>query len=263
MARLRLTVHGDVRSISVDSFVSTIRHSLGILEELDRALSHQRRGTLQWVVSSLGIGSTFVEVESRVFHGEEDFSDRVASQFTGGIRQIIAERVTPPYFSIDSMRHVRDMIRLIGRDGVQSVTIRGASSEDAVELTREAEEIVQSLVGVHHKSLGAVEGRLELISLHKRDRRFNIYHDVTNLAVRCNLPKDIERTVVKNLSRRVIVRGVVFYNVQGRPLSIKVESLRTLHGEKDLPSIVDILGIAPDMTSDLTTEQHVRKLRDG
>ena len=58
-------------------------------------------------------------------------------------------------------------------------------------------------------------------------------------------------------------RGIVSYNVLGEPLSVSVDHLRVLKEEKGLPSIDDMLGMAPDITGDVTTEEYIRRLRDG
>ncbi len=116
---------------------------------------------------------------------------------------------------------------------------------------------------VHNESIGSVEGRLELVSIHSRTRRFNVYHAITNKAIRCNFPVAIEEQVISSLGRRVIVSGVVSYNAAGEPVKVEVDRLRTLKKENELPSIADMLGMAPDITGDLSIEEHIRQLRDG
>jgi hypothetical protein len=108
-----------------------------------------------------------------------------------------------------------------------------------------------------------VEGRLELVSIHVGARRFNVYHAITQKAIRCNLPTEIEDDVVRNLGRRVIVSGTVSYNERGEPISVDVHHFRPLKEENDLPSVADMLGMAPDITGNLTTEEYIRQLRDA
>ena len=122
---------------------------------------------------------------------------------------------------------------------------------------------VRLLTRVRNKSIGSVEGRLELVSTHVRTRRFNIYHAITNKAVRCNLPVAMEEQAISNLGRRVIVSGIVSYNAVGEPVKVEVDRLRVLKEEKELPTIVEMLGMTPDITGDLSTEEHIRQLRDG
>lgn len=263
MARLRLTIRGQPGQISINSFITVIKESLAILRELDRAVSHEQLGTLRWVVSDLGLGSTYVEAESRVIRGDEDFGPRVHQYFVNGVSQVEREAITPALFSVDSIKNIRKIVRSFGKDGVDSLLISLPEVNKETSLTHESEKNLQALVGVHHKSSGAVEGRLELVSLHRPYRRFNVYHAITQRAIKCNLPEYLEEQVIKSLGRRVIASGTVSYNIKGEPLSVQVDNLRTLRKEEDLPSIEDILGMAPDFTDDLSTEDFLETLRNG
>ena len=261
MARVTLTVQGELPEISLDSFLLILRESHYILQELDRAVSQRRDGTLKWMVSGLKPGSAVVETESRVIRGQEDFGPQVARRFTEGIHTIQTEGVTPALFSPDSMASVNKIVRSLETNGVSGLNLAGAGLD--AELTGSASNNVRALVGVRHKRIGSVEGRLELVSIHMRAHRFNVYHAITNKAIRCNLPSTMEEQVISNLGRRVIVSGMVSYNGIGEPVKVEVDRLRVLKEEKELPSIADMLGMAPDITGDLSTEEHIRQLRDA
>ena len=261
MARVTLTVQGELPEISLDSLLLILRESHYILQELDRAVSQRRDGTLKWMVSGLKHGSVVVETESRVIRGQEDFGPQVARRFMEGIHTIQTEGVTPALFSPDSIASVNKIVRSLGTNGVSGLNLTGADRD--AELTGSASNKIQALVGVRNKSIGSVEGRLELVSIHTRARRFNVYHAITNKAVRCNLPGDMEEQVIASLGKRVIVSGMVSYNLVGEPVKVEVYRLRVLKEERELPSIADMLGMAPDITGDLSTEEYIRRLRDA
>ena len=263
MARVTLAVQGKLGDMSLDSFLRVLKESHAILAELDRAVSQQRNGTLRWVVSGLSTGSVVVEAESRVIRGETDFGPQVTERFVDGIHTIQTEAITPALFSLDSLTAMRRIVRILGTDGVSGLAVDAPESDKSVELSATANENIQALVGVHHKSLGSVEGRLELISIHAKERRFNVYHAITQKAVRCNLSKGMEEEVVRSLGRRVVVSGEVSYNVRREPVRVAVDHMRMLKAENDLPSIQNMLGLASDITGELTTEEYIRELRDG
>lgn len=263
MARLRLQLHGNLGEIPARTFVRFIDNSLKVLSELDRAVSSERTGTLLWTMSDLRRGSALVDIQSRVVRGHEDFAPAVTRAYKNGLANLQVEARTPALFTLDSVRLVRDIVRTIGRNGVTSASVMLPEQGDAVELTREFESNLEALVGVHHKSLGAVEGKLELVSLHHPYRRFNVYHTVTGKGVKCNLPAKLEDAVIGAMKRRVLASGTVSYNAVGEPLSVEVKSLRILGREDDLPSISQMLGLIPDLTGNLTTEEHIRSLRNG
>ena len=266
MARVMLKVQGMSGEISLDTFLLTLGESLSILKELDRVVSREAKGTLKWVVSGLREGSAVVEAESRVVIGEEDFGFQVAERFVDGIRTVQDEGVTPPMFSQDCIRSLNKIVRSLGNNGASGLEIttpKLTAAPDSVKLSSETGAKLRLLARVQRKSIGSAEGNLQLISIHPRSRRFNIYHAMTQKAIKCNLPKEIEAEVIDHLGRRVVVSGMVSRNELGEPVSVDVDHLRMLKEEHELPSVADIIGIAPDITGNLTTEEYVRSLRDG
>lgn len=263
MAKIRLTIQGKLGEISVASFLKVIEDSLWVFRDLDRGVSEDRRGTLHWVISGLGEGSTYVDIESRIGWGEQDFSRPVANHFIRGLHIIQQEGVTPPLFSVDTMKRVRDIVRQLGRDGVLGVEYTIPDLQEWIELTAATEKTIESLVGVHHRSVGSLEGKIELVSTHTPYRRFNLYHAVTNRAIKCNLPQEMEAGVIEVMKqkRRVVVSGIIAHNAKGEPISIEVKRpLRFLKREEELPSPRDILGMDRDFTGSLSTEEYLRSL---
>ena len=114
---------------------------------------------------------------------------------------------------------------------------------------------------IHHKSIGAVEGRLELASLPGEGRWFNVCHAMTGNVVKCELSEGLVDEFASNLGRRVTVSGLVSCNATGEPISIAVDRIRAFEEENTLPSIDDMIGLAPDITGELTTEEYIRELR--
>lgn len=265
MARLTIHLQGDRRTISVGSFIGVLKESLDILRDLDAIVSQRPRGTLRWVIGSLREGSAVLEMESRVLRGDTDNSERIARSFTDGLNVVASEGVSPPLFTLDNLMSVLRITQAFHRDGITAVDVQ-QDDEHGARLDRDSQGKVQPLVGVHHRVIGSIEGRIELVSLHHPYRRFNIYHSRTGKAVRCTLPEAIEADVIEALRkrRRVIVSGEIAYNVRGEPLTVSISgSIRVLPSESELPSLEQMLGAIPDLTGDLTTEEHLRRLRGG
>ena len=114
---------------------------------------------------------------------------------------------------------------------------------------------------IHHKSIGAIEGRLELALVSGKVHWFNVCHAITGNTVKCELSEGLVDEFASNLGRRVIVSGLVSYNATGEPISIAVDRIRAFKEENTLPSIDDMIGLAPDITGELTTEEYIRELR--
>lgn len=265
MTTLRVTIRGFLGQISAESFTAILQRTLRVLHELDRRMSEERRGTLRWVVTGLGEGSAYIELSTKVIHGNRDYSSQVLQRFTSGLAQIQREGITPPYFSHNDMEALRDIVRQFRKDGVASVGYIRPNS-NPVELTEEAGTELEKLVGVRYRAFGSIEGRVELVSVKRGARRFNITHHRTLRSIRCTLPENIEGSVLDAIKGRyrVVASGMVSYNAKNEPIGLNVtEPLRFLGRQEDLPTTADLGGADPEITGSMTTEVFIRSLRDG
>lgn len=265
MARMRILIEGQLGYISLRSFALVMEKTLWVFHDLDKRLSERKKGTLQWVITGLGEGSTYVDVGTRISaRGADDISGNVHSTFFHGLQTISEGEQSPDNFSVETITRIRDIVRQLGKDGVEGIVFESPDNHQKVTLGPDIEANVNKVIGTHHKALGSVEGRVELVSVHPRSRRFNLYHRVTHRAIQCNLPSDLEADVfdAAEKRRRVIVTGTISYNFLGEPLRVAVRRLRFLKQEEELPTNEEILGFAPGITGGLSTEEYMRSTRD-
>lgn len=266
MARLHLTVKGELGNIALDSLALMLEKSHSILRRLDCAVSGKQTGTMQWVVVGLKDGdSRTIELHNRVFRGEKDYGAQVGELYVEGIRCVEAQGATPPYYDLDALKDLQAMTRAFGQNGVNALSVSMPDYQREASLSWKSNESLKSLTGVHHKTIGSIEGRVELVSVHEGSRRFIVYHAVSNRAITCTLPPKLQGRVIEDLKhkRRVRVSGEIAYTAGGEALSVDVKRYRALPDEAELPPLEATLGIAPDFTGDQSTEEYVRGLRDG
>ncbi len=265
---IRVTCDGALGRIAAESFIGILDHSLNVLQDLDRRITEEPKGTLKWVISGLGdTFSSYIEIATLLLRGNTDQSPRIIEGFTQGLRHIQMVGTTPPYFSEENVRDVLKIVQEMNRDGVVGVHYMPTEQQDkgASILPKDGEEI-KKLVGVRYRALGAVEGQIEVVSIRKRRRHFSITHSRTLRSIRCSFPEAVESSVFEAMEgrRRVIVTGLIGYNAKHEPISIEVQKeLRFLGREHELPSIEDLAGSDPDLTGSLSTEEYIRSLRDG
>jgi len=266
MARLHLTVKGELGNIAFDSLTLVLAKSDSILRRFDRAVSGKEKGTMKWMVAGLKEGNSgTIEMRSRVISGDTDFGVQVGSRYIETIDHIETQGEAPPDYDLDMLRDLQAMTRAFGRNGVDGLSVSMPDYNKGALLSWKSDEILQNLTGVHYKTIGSVEGRVELVSLHDGNRYFNVYHAVTDRAVRCSLPEEREEAVIEDLKRkrRVVVSGEISYNVEGRLLSVSVDRYCRLWDGDKLPTLEDSLGVASDLTGNQNTEEYIRSLRDG
>jgi len=258
MTRLRLQIQGDIGTIPLPAFLSTVENWLDVLRDLDAAISRRAGGSLDWVITDLGTGSLCLEAEACNRIEDVDCASQVALAAVTGLDQLEREGTTPPYVSERGLEKVRSFVGAIGRHGVVGIRVSYETRE--AQLSARASANVDRLIPTRYTSAGSVEGRLEMISVHRKPR-FVVYHDPTNKAVSCGFSEEWLETVKNALGKRVNVAGVVHWNYKGEPTRIEGEDLRIIDSETTLPSIVELAGSMPGLTGELSTDEYIRRIR--
>jgi len=245
----------------MEAFVAALANWLKMLGAFDSAISGIAKGSLDWVVSDLAMGSLRVQAEARSRLEDKNYGPDVVSVSITGLRVLEYEGRTPPYLSEVGLKSATRLLKLIGNEGVTG--IRMANHTESVELSARASAHVDQLLPIRRHALGSVEGKLELISVHGPKPRFNVYQRGTHKAVSCVFPETMLNESIEALGRRVIAIGVVYYNAKNEPVRLVVERLRVLRRESELPSIEAIGGSDPDFTGGVSTAEYLRSMRNG
>lgn len=265
MSRLELKVAGEQGQVKLRSFVTMLQNARLVLDDLDSAISSEPHGSLEWYVADLRYSSAVAVVESRPKSPKADdrLGELVSANFVSGLETLEGTEVLPPYFSdvdLGRVRRISNQVRKSGGETFEATHLNGGDHRSAV-ITEQAGVNVARLLRPRYQTIGSVTGNLELISVHDTPR-FNVYETATKRAVRCKF--DVERLdeVTAALGHRVTVAGIVYRNANGDPIRVEKPEIRVI-GEGELPSARDLIGLVPDMTGDLSSEEYIRKLRDA
>jgi hypothetical protein len=269
MAKLRFEIKGEPDSISLETYSKATDKVIGILRELDRAISRSK-GTLNWFISRLhNNGTLLLEVLSRqrqVKHREAqvtDYSGEVATSFVAGLENIECHGTSPPYLTDTGMRKVQEMVLLIHKNGAKGFVASAPDVRRSVEVSERASKAISELLPVKTTAFGSVEGRLEAISIH-RGKKFVVYHAISNKAVNCHFEQEpMMELVLRSLGSRVLVSGEIFSNAKGEPVKVAVSNFSLIEDTGPLPTVAELTGSDPDFTGGLSTEEYIRSIRRG
>ncbi len=265
MATLRITVKGNLGQISATYFAVIIQRSIKILHSLDKRLSQKKGGTLQWVIAGLGEGSGHIDLATRIRKGDVDYAPQVKRVFTGGIRCIQEQGITPAHFSGLEVMDLRIIVQAIGQDGITGVNYLDPDSE-SVELTANTETKISQLLGHKYYAFGSIEGAVELVSLKRRGKRFDITDPRTQRSIQCSLPDELKESVWDAIHDhpRIVATGLIAYNGRNESIRLDVrQPLRFLGEATELPTSQDLAGADRDFTGQMSTEEYVRSIRGG
>ena len=263
MARLRFQIQGELGNITLAGFMRQLDDHLRMLRDYDLAISREKKASVEWLITNVSTGSLVVETEPRSLLADRNFGPEVAKVYVNGWARIEHEGMSPAYLTEPGMKAARRIVRRIGKDGIEGIVVAGP--EQSVTISPKASAHMDQLISVKYRSLGSAEGTLETISIHGGSR-FTIYHSRTKKAIRCDIPAT-ESTLLDHakeaLGRRVYASGRLERNARGEPIRIKAERIRILRERQELPTIAELGGKYPDFTGGLTSEEYVRRMRDG
>ena len=192
----------------------------------------------------------------------KDVSPLVVAAFVKGIKEIKEGRL-PEDFDYDLLQS----FKRIGspnhfRNPLFEVTI--ATESEKVDIAESLENEIERLVGPDEIIQGTISGTLEQINIHASANIFRIYPIIGPKKVDCHFKKDKLDKAISGINRYVDIRGELRYKRREKfPYAIDVTDMEIFPDEKDLPSIFDLRGIAPNATGDIKSEDFVKRIRDA
>ncbi len=214
------------------------------------ALSHSSPTTVECELIGKESNSAAVALNSI-----RDNLDLVAQGKAGSLSPAVlhaVEKLTEP----DSQKILRPKIQIISDD---------YEDECVYELNDHFRKSLLAVQKEEENVISTVDGKLEEINIHKDLNTFRIYLSVPRAAsVSCKFPSDLLEKVQGALGRYVSVSGECTYHFDNPvPYKIDVQEIEVLPPSDELPSLMDLYGIAPDATGEKSAVEFVRELRDN
>jgi hypothetical protein len=257
---LRVSTQADL--VPLSSFLEAVENFQAILAEIDAELSGRPGGTLSWNISGLSLGSAVITATPESTDPDIDMGPQVVSTVVRGLESLEHAPERPPYFSDEAVHRARQLVGLIQpKTRISRITVV-APPMPIVTITQQTAAHIDKMVGAGYTALGSVEGRLEAISVHGKPS-FGVYDFIEGRRINCEFSPGMLKQVKDALGGRVLVSGRVRFNESDKPTSVReIQEFIVLRSRDDLPQPRDIVGIAPDITGDVDSVEHLRRLND-
>lgn len=192
----------------------------------------------------------------------DNFIERIKHIQNGAIPENVASDMLDPYRRIGPrFQKPRKAQKKPFERYLTLVSI--ATESDKVDITESLEPEIEKLVGPDEIEYGSIAGDLELINIHANVNTFRIYPVIGAKKVDCHFRKTDLQKAIAGIGRYVEVQGELRYKRRDKfPYAVNATTIEIFPEEKDLPSILDLKGIAPKATDDMTSEEFVRRLRN-
>lgn len=252
-AKLTLELRPEGHYVVLDTFIEALEDLRRMLRSISVSSATK---PMDWLVTGLQIGSAIAAVEPT---GDPAEGLAVSQMAILGLEALERDGTPPHSFPPDAIEAAGHLAELMARTKTRA-SISGLSRH--LELTARTAKAAERLLDVAvWEDLGSVEGSLEMVSVHS-GYTCNVYERHTGRRVPCYFRREHIDKVTGLLGRQTVVFGLVRYNRRGDTLSVTMDDIAPVPGDDDLPSIRDMIGLAPDITGGLTTEEFIRRLRD-
>jgi hypothetical protein len=237
--------------LALSDFLKQLDAIKAALKQTERLLSGSEERTVYYRIVSLSYSSPArMVLEERAL----PLPDRrpklpkvpIAKRLVSGLSQIDKERA-PKGTDLQALEAYRNVGTIIG-PRVQNVSLRVGEQEVLIDDTFTAK--IEKIIGPDEIVEGSVTGVLLSINLHNTTR-FEIYPSVGPKKIACDFPASMKRRVIEGLTSNVRVFGRLRYkHWSDFPYAINARDLEVFPPDEELPTLLDLRGIANDPHDD-------------
>lgn len=195
---------------------------------------------IQWFVS-VEKGSQLINTDPELASASLRVVPGVGRELAKGIAAIENNGAIPQYFRDSALKHLRRLTHATAASQ-SPVTASIIVDDEELPITSRTALALDDLARVKFRDYGSIEGRIETVS--KRGTpKFIVYDALTDAPVRCDVGQDLQQEALRAFGKRVCATGLVKYRQDGRPISVKVESLSRFPDEDELPTADEVYGV--------------------
>jgi len=220
----------------------TFRRMVSAFVDLLMAVTDKAAGTGKKTVWDMTVsrGSRVFTARAIADHLTTATTRRVLTAIPDGLKQLEkGTAISPAYFDQRALRAARELATIPKQRKLTYVKFRTEGPDVAVS-QRSADTAVK-LLG-QHQALGSVEGKLQTIS-ERGSLQFVVFDSLYDNGVNCFMDEEMMEKAKDAFRKRVSVTGMVQYDQENRPVSIRVDEIKVFKDIAELPPIGNLRGI--------------------
>jgi len=237
MEEPRITIELSARdgNVPLAAFIRVAGRIQAMLRGLDTAVGGDPEGTTTWEIVGASLASPLTIEVGADAAAPVHRADAVLSACVSGLSDLDREARIPPWFTVGLLEDARKMVSVLD-DGIARIALQYADVS-AIPTQRVAAHVDALTQTVEQP--GTVEGLLQYVNAHGK-RKLYVYDILTDRRVACSFGDGLRAAVKEALYERVAVSGLVRYDLEGRALSVKAETLETFPPAGKLPQFFEI-----------------------
>jgi hypothetical protein len=255
-ARVKLIIHpsgGDTNDVAASDFlkqVSALRELL-LLSVTDATAVEAR------VVGLSRKSPATIELEA---YWRADQKPVEIDSFFESVRSVMETGAAPKEFGRAVFDTLKEFVSVVGR-GVRESQLQ--IDDRAIRVEQQARHNIETVFEPDYLVGGTIDGMLEAVNVHGDKNQFVLYPIVGPTRINCIFPDEMLDMVRPVLGKYAMVTGDLKYRWREKyPYEARASRLDQLD-EADQPSLMEIIGLAPEATAGASSEDFVRELRSG
>lgn len=261
--RVKLVVEGldrDDGHVRLEVFVNELQKLQTALNRADARVSGGKRCSYFAVVGLSHNSPAMVELEARIAPAaKRDCRASAMALFSQAIEAVQRGEFTGDS-DYDLLNDIKELSAPVGE------TLKSARlhiEDKPFALTEQIADTIIAFQAEQEECATTVEGMLERVNVHDDANVFTIYPDVGPTRITCKLPERLAEKGIGAIRRRVAVTGLAkFRKFAPFPHEIIADDLAVYDVDSNLSTFSMLLGIAPQATGELFSEDFIRQARN-
>lgn len=220
-------------------FVAACKEFFGLTDELANFHEGEKSAT-PWRVK-VREGSNIVALDIGVANNNNVLSATLARVYEGANALAVGD-MTSPLLSEKAIAHAKRLSDLT-KVGKHVVPMRLWIAHRPISYGPEIGEIIRQDESSTYEDFGTIEGVLRAISDQAGGLEIRVHDKMWPRPIPCRVSDEQVGEAMGAFRQRVEVSGMIHYNRNGRPTSIRMDALSMLPDDAVLPTALDVRGL--------------------
>jgi hypothetical protein len=196
-------------------------------------------------------------IELEVYRKHDD-APVLVDGFFESIKAVADDAVAPRQFGRPVFNALKEFVSVIGH-GVRASTL--TVGDHVIEVEHQARQNIERVFEPDYTASGSLDGMLEAVNIHGKRNLCALYPVVGPHRVNCYFNDGLFGEIQTALGKYVLMNGELRYRWREKfPYEATIETFEAVN-EADQPRVDEIIGLAPEATNGLSSEEFVSQIR--
>jgi len=275
--RITLQIEGaqeEDQRVTLSAFISQLEAVKSALKQTERIVTGEEETSVYYRIVDLHYSSPVTVVleavsfatrpqwkpKKRKTVSREDYSRSTVTHFFHSLREIREKKQRPAKADLQLLQAYRNLAAPLERDVTH---VKLIDSDQGVDIDKRFQAAIDEIIGPDELMEGSISGTLEKLNLHNTTR-FDIFPTIGPKQVACDFKPELKPDVIAAVDKYVSVTGKLRYKrLEDFPYAINAEKIEIPPPENELPSLLDLRAMAPDLTGGVNALDFVKGIRDA